>query len=60
MTCPHCDYKDGHLGDDGKWIEGEKGEFYTLAIEFTRGNKYDGDRVNCFACPKCRKTFVEE
>lgn len=60
MTCPHCGYKDRYLDDDSKWVKGDKGEFYTLAIEFTRGDRYNGDRIDCYACPECNKTFIQE
>lgn len=60
MICPHCDYKDGHLNDDGKWVDGAEGEFYALVVEFTRGARYSGDKACCYACPKCRKTFIVE
>ena len=63
MKCPHCDYVDGELDEDG-WdlIKGDKGKFFALSGEgvmFRPCPIYKREYKNLFACPNCGKTFIE-
>lgn len=61
MKCPHCDYFHGWNYDKKEEIKGESGEFYFLDTMLKRYAFWDtGEKAKLYACPACRKTFIEE
>jgi len=70
MKCPHCDYKDGWNWegdnvDDYVETKGDAGPFWELAVKMERnvGHDWHNDgsrKAELCACPKCKKTFIEE
>lgn len=63
MKCPHCGYKNGWEFDtdtlNGEKIEGKDGDFFSLQIEMERKQYYELERKELFACPSCKKTFID-
>lgn len=60
MKCPHCEYIDGWDAKKMDSINGDKGDFYRLPIRMERRDGWDDDYAKVFACPKCKKTFIDE
>ena len=61
MKCPYCNYFHGWDSEKSSHEEGDKGEFYELPIQFKRAPKFMGyvDSEKVYACPKCKKLFLE-
>lgn len=64
MICPHCNYEYGSIWNGENYIEaeGKQGDFYKLPVMLEKAEKYSYqvDRVNLYACPCCKKTFIED
>jgi len=60
MKCPHCNYEDSTLTNDG-YIAGYDGNFFRLPVKLEQPSAWgDRDRTaELFACPSCDKTFIE-
>jgi uncharacterized C2H2 Zn-finger protein len=58
MKCPHCEYQDHAIDDNGKSVEGDKGEFYIMPVKMKRPPAWDDEEEELRACPKCGKTFI--
>jgi hypothetical protein len=56
MECPHCNYI------HGKNVINDKDDFYKLSndIKVIRENKWQYDEMSVYACPNCRKLFIDE
>lgn len=63
MKCPHCEYEDGWNADELKIIDGDSGQFYTLPDmkmeRKSRFNDWGFDKMDLYACPCCKKTFID-
>lgn len=62
MVCPHCKYEHGYNYEQGKDIEGDKGEFYDHVIEMKREDKCsytrNEEKAYLHACPSCGIAFI--
>lgn len=72
MKCPNCNYehkpeptwdhkKSNYVYDE---VYGRVGAFFQMPVKLERVRHeneyhYDDDRVNLYACPSCKKTFIE-
>jgi hypothetical protein len=59
MKCPHCEYEHGWSNEKREDVKGEHDGFYVLPVELEQRTSWDTNRVGLYACPACRKTFVE-
>jgi len=57
MKCPHCDYQTGYTWADNKFTVKE--EFWGLPVELKREGADGWKYVSLFACPSCKKTFID-
>jgi len=57
MRCPHCDYQTGYAWTDNKFTVKE--EFWELPVELKREEADGWKYVSLFACPSCKKTFID-
>lgn len=51
MKCPACKYEDGWVAEKLEAVDGEHGEFFQLPIQVERGDSFDTERRNVYACP---------
>ena len=65
MKCPHCEYEHGFTWheDEPVNVEGDHGGFWKLpnVMERHDSGSYNDDRETTvlYACPKCKKTFID-
>lgn len=59
MICPNCYYEHGWNGDALEHVIGDKGSFYTLAIEASRKTTWGGNDKQVYFCPSCGASFIE-
>ena len=61
MKCPYCGYEDGEYDvDKKKTIYGEDGDFWAFPIKMERERSWRHEQAKLWACPACRKVFIEE
>jgi len=62
MICPHCEYEHGWSSASMTNIEGKKEDFYTFPISMSRANPYvyQKEEARMYACPSCKKMFIED
>jgi transposase-like protein len=63
VICPHCnyEYRVGYPRDGVREVVGDKGDFYSLPIRMERTEEFGWGReyATPYACPSCKKTFVD-
>lgn len=65
MKCPHCNYIHGWDNDSLTNVNGSSGDFYSLSNEVKAERDAHSYHIRkeiayVFACPSCRKLFIEE
>ncbi len=57
MKCPHCNYEDqGHISDDGKWVEADKREGEHFSVEVAEVSLKDDDQYPTCFTPELQAT----
>lgn len=60
MKCPHCEYKNGWVGEDNVTHNGKEGDFFVLSNNIhmdRKENYYSENSREVYGCPKCGKIF---
>lgn len=60
MKCPYCEYVCGWNAETSEVEDGGDGDFWRLPIKMERAEYYLDATASLFACPKCKKTFIDE
>ena len=59
MKCPFCNYFHGYCSEKQEIVKGEVGDFHYLPVKMEREIDYQTERISLFACPSCKKVFIE-